>query len=203
MPDSTGSAIADLRSLTDLELMRAFQGGDGRAFDVIVRKYQDQITNYAFRFVGNYEDACDIAQETFYRVYKNKMAYQPIAKFSTWLYTIAGNIARSDLRRRRTLSFTDLMQRRAESEERELEIPDETRRPDRATETSIVEEHVNAALQKIPAAYREVIIMRDINDMEYDDIAQSTGLPIGTVKSRINRGRTMLQKLLKDIYQPE
>jgi len=190
-----------LTDLTDQELMRVFQGGEAKAYDLLVRRYQDAIVNYAFRFVGNYEDACDVAQETFLRLYKNKMMYEPIAKFSTWLYTIAGNIAKSQLRKRKSAVIVSLSQRDEDGEDKSWDVPDTNYTPDKSVDETLIEQYLQDALMKIPPSYREVIVMRDIQDLEYDDIAKITNLPIGTVKSRINRGRLLLQELLKDIYQ--
>ncbi|HZV12275.1 MAG TPA: sigma-70 family RNA polymerase sigma factor [Candidatus Kapabacteria bacterium] len=186
---------------SDQELMSAFQGGDTKAFEILVKRYQDAIVNYAFRFLGNYEDATDIAQETFMRLYKNRMMYEPIAKFSTWLYTIAGNVAKSELRRRKTSRVVPLSQTDEDGEEQTWDVPDTEYTPDKTVDVTLIEQYLQEALMKIPASYRDVIIMRDIQDMEYEDIAKITGLPLGTVKSRINRGRLQLQKLLKDIYE--
>jgi RNA polymerase sigma-70 factor (ECF subfamily) len=186
---------------SDQELMSAFQGGDNKAFEILVKRYQDPIVNYAFRFLGNYEDATDIAQETFMRLYKNRMMYEPIAKFSTWLYTIAGNVAKSELRRRKTSRIVPLNQTDEDGEEQTWDVPDTEYTPDKTVDVTLIEQYLQEALMKIPASYRDVIIMRDIQDMEYEDIAKITGLPLGTVKSRINRGRLQLQKLLKDIYE--
>lgn len=181
--------------------MKAFQEGDIKAYDALVKRYQDPIINYAFRFVGNYEDACDVAQETFLRLFKNKLMYEPIARFSTWLYTIAGNIAKSQLRKRKNAPTFSLNQQDKDGEDMTWDVPDTTYTPDKTVDTTLIEQYLQEALMKIPASYREVIILRDIQDLEYDDIAKITNLPIGTVKSRINRGRIQLQQLLKDVYQ--
>ena len=89
------------KKITDEVLIARFQDGDVQAFDTLVRRYKDQLLNYVYRFVGNRNDAEDLVQETFLRVYKNKHYYKEIAKFSTWVYTIAGNLAKTELRRRK------------------------------------------------------------------------------------------------------
>lgn len=191
------------RETNDQDLMRAFQEGNERAFEILVNRYQDAIVNYAFRFVGNYEDACDVAQETFLRLFKNKMKYEPIAKFSTWLYTIAGNVAKSELRRKRTSRIVPLNQTDEDGEEQTWDLPDTEYTPDQQVDMTLIEQYLQEALMKIPPSYREVIVMRDIQDLEYEEIAKVTGLPLGTVKSRINRGRLQLQELLKDVYNKQ
>ena len=140
----------------------------------------------------------DLLQETFLRLYRNRHSYRPIAKFSTWLYTIAGNLARSEYRKRRRMYSIQLVNR--DNEEYELAIPDESFSPDRHTESTLQDKYIQKALDQVPPAFREVVVLRDIQQLSYDEIAEITGLPMGTVKSRINRGRTKLQVLLKDIY---
>src|SRR5689334_21662305 len=86
---------------SDEELIALFQDGDESAFSILVGRYKDALVNFAFRFMGDYDEADDVAQETFVRVYRNKLAYRPVAKFSTWLYTIASNLSKTALRRRK------------------------------------------------------------------------------------------------------
>ena len=86
---------------TDEELIARFQNGDTYAFDLLVRRYKDPLLNFIYRFLGDIVESEDIVQETFYRVYKNKHYYKEVAKFSTWIYTIAGNLAKTELRRRK------------------------------------------------------------------------------------------------------
>lgn len=187
---------------SDEELIAAFQRGSSEAFNVIVARYKNPLTNFAYRFLGDYDDSDDIVQETFVRVFRNKHSYRPQAKFSTWIYTIAGNLAKSRLRQRerhRVLSISTLW--RTGEEDREADIPDNRYPADRDAERSLTHERIQEALNEISAKYREVVILRDIQEFSYEEIAQITGLNLGTVKSRIKRGRTMLQKLLKDIFE--
>src|SRR5690606_34298401 len=123
-----------------------------------------------------------------------------IAKFSTWLYTIAGNLARSEYRKRKRRRLYSLQSVNRDDEEYEVEVPDETFSPDRHTESTIQDFYIQEALKRIPEEFREVVVLRDVQQLAYEEIAEITGLPMGTVKSRINRGRTKLQILLKDIY---
>ena len=132
------------------------------------------------------------------KVYKNKDAYKSIARFSTWIYTIAGNLARTEYQRRKrknTLSINNFTE-----DEDVFEIPDENYRPDDITDSGIKDELIQQALLKVSDAYREMVILRDIQDLSYEEIAEISGVNVGTVKSRINRGRAQLQNLLKSIY---
>ena len=108
--------------ISDEKLIARFQKGDVQAYDVLVRRYKDQLLNYVYRFVGNRSDAEDIVQDTFLRVYKNKHYYKEIAKFSTWVYTIAGNLAKTELRRRKRRKIFSISN--FVNEERDYDIPD-------------------------------------------------------------------------------
>lgn len=194
---------ANLNKLSDEELIYAFQQENVEAFEILVRRYKDPLANYIYRFIGNRDDSQDILQETFIRLYRKKHLYKSIAKFSTWLYTIATNLAKSELRRRSTRSMFSIFRpsnRSDRSDEREYPLPDPNPMPDRLTDSSYKSMRIQEALTKIPVAFREAVILRDIQDLPYEEIAEILGVPIGTVKSRINRGRAHLQKLLKDIY---
>jgi RNA polymerase sigma factor (sigma-70 family) len=190
-----------LNELTDEELILEFQQNDTtRAFEILVQRYKNPLTNYVFRFIGDYEACLDIVQETMIKVYRYKDSYSSIAKFSTWIYTIAGNLARTEYqkrKRRKIFSINAL----GENKDENYEIPDESYMPDRITDSGIKDEIIQKALLKVSDAYREVLILRDIDDMSYEEISEITGIAVGTVKSRINRGRAQLQKLLKDIYK--
>lgn len=191
----------NLNDLTDEELIVDFQQNNTvRAFEILVERYKNPLINYVFRFLGDYEACVDIVQETMVKVYRYKDSYSSIAKFSTWIYTIAGNLARTEYqrRKRRRLFSIDSY---GENKDETYEIPDESYRPDVITDSGIKDKIIQDALLKISKAYREVVILRDIQNLSYEEIAEIKGLNVGTVKSRINRGRAQLQKLLKDIYK--
>lgn len=182
---------------SDEELIERFQHGDLYAFDMIVRRYKDQLLNFVYRFVGNMEEAEDIVQETFLRVYRNRQAYKRIAKFSTWIYTIAGNLARTELRkrkRRRIFSISDLGY-----EDKDYEISDEVFNPEAHVDSRMQEEIIQREINKLPPKFREVIILRDVQELSYEEISKILNVPIGTVKSRVNRGRLKLQARLNKI----
>ncbi len=189
-----------LTPMSDEDLMSQFQAGTVEAFDILVSRYKDPLTNYIYRFLGDMKECEDLLQETFLRVYRNRHSYRRIARFSTWLYTIAGNLARSEYRKRKRRRISSLQSVNKNDEEYEMEVPDETFSPDKDTESSIQDFYIQDALAKIPEEFREVVVLRDVQQLSYEEIADITGLPMGTVKSRINRGRTKLQILLKDIY---
>jgi RNA polymerase sigma-70 factor (ECF subfamily) len=165
----------------------------------LVQKYKNPLINYIYRFLGDYEACADIVQETMIKVYRNKDSYKSIARFSTWIYTIAGNLARTEYQRRKKRNIFSINSYGDDDET--FDIPDESARPDVITDSGIKNEIIQKALLKVSDSYREMVVLRDIQEMSYDEIAEVTGIAVGTVKSRINRGRTQLQKLLKDIYK--
>ena len=191
----------DRKTVTDEQLIAKFQQGDVQAFDILVRRYKDQLLNFVYRFVGNRTDSEDLVQETFLRVYKNKHYYKEIAKFSTWVYTIAGNLAKTELRRRKRhklFSVSNFV-----NEERDYDIPDRERTPDMQVDGSIKEQFIQNAIDKLPPKFKEVIILRDIQGFAYEEISQILNIPLGTVKSRVNRGRLKLQEDLKFLMETE
>ncbi|MDZ7362738.1 MAG: sigma-70 family RNA polymerase sigma factor [candidate division KSB1 bacterium] len=183
--------------ISDEDLIEKFQRGDLYAYELIVKRYKDQLLNFVYRFLGNQEEAEDVVQETFLRVYRKRHAYQRVAKFSTWVYTIAGNLARTELRRRnrrRIFSLSNLG-----VEDKEYEISDEILSPERHTNTVLSEEIIQREISKLSPKFREVIILRDIQELSYEEISKIIRVPIGTVKSRVNRARLRLQGRLKHL----
>ena len=190
----------NLSDLTDEELIFEFQQNNTvKAYEILVQRYKNPLINYVYRFLGDYEACADIVQETMIKVFRNKDSYKSIAKFSTWIYTIAGNLARTEYQRRKRRNVFSIHSYGDDDET--FDIPDESARPDVITDSGIKEEIIQKALLKVSDSYREMVILRDIQELSYEEIAEVTGITVGTVKSRINRGRIQLQKLLKDIYK--
>lgn len=183
--------------ISDEDLIEKFQRGDLYAYDLIVKRYKDQLLNFVYRFLGNQEEAEDVVQETFLRVYRNRHAYQRVAKFSTWIYTIAGNLARTELRRRNRRRFFSLSSLGVD--DKEYEISDAMLNPEQVTNTVLSEEIIQREINKLSAKFREVIILRDIQELSYEEISKIIRVPIGTVKSRVNRARLRLQSRLKHL----
>jgi RNA polymerase sigma-70 factor (ECF subfamily) len=189
-----------LESLSDEELMLLFQQDVRLAFDLLVERFKNPLMNYIFRFTGNSEDAADILQDTFIRVYRKKHLYRTIARFSTWVYTIAGNLAKSELRKGHRKYLTPIDRKKDDNEEWSIPLPDGEPLPDRIADSNIVFERIQEALLKLPDVFREAVILRDIQELSYEEIAAIVEMPIGTVKSRISRGRLQLKEILKDLY---
>lgn len=189
----------NLTELSDEELIMEFQQNNAlKAFEVLVQRYKNPLTNFVYRFLGDYEACNDVVQETMIRFYRNKDSYKSIAKFSTWIYTIATNLAKTEYQRKRRRQIFSINSHGDENEN--YEIPDETNRPDVIIDGAIKEKIIQKALLKVSSAYREAVILRDIQELSYEEIAEIMRIEVGTVKSKINRGRLQLQKLLKDIY---
>lgn len=190
----------NLIELTDEELIKEFQDSNTMdAYEILVRRYKDPLMNFVFRFVGDRDACSDIVQDTMIKFYLNKDSYREFAKFSTWIYTIAGNLAKNELKRRKRRNLFSIDN---SDDERSIQIEDKSfLSPDRSADSEIKNQMIQNALLRVKPVYREVVILRDIQGLSYEEIAEITNLSIGTVKSRINRGRTQLQKLLKNIYK--
>ncbi|MBN2357021.1 sigma-70 family RNA polymerase sigma factor [candidate division KSB1 bacterium] len=183
--------------ISDEELIKRFQDGDLYAFDLIVSRYKDQLFNFTYRFLGSAQEAEDVVQETFLRIFRNRFAYRQIAKFSTWIYTIAGNLAKTELRkrkRRKIVYISDLG-----FDDKEYEIEDVKANTEREVESSLAEKHIQKAIEELPERFRKVILLVDVQELPYEEVSKILHLPLGTVKSRINRARLKLQAKLGDL----
>jgi RNA polymerase sigma-70 factor (ECF subfamily) len=193
--------IKELWQLTDEELIKVFQQENKiEAYEILVKRYKDPLMNFIFRFVGDKDTSADIVQDTMIKFYINKDSYQSFAKFSTWIYTIAANLAKNELKRRKRKKLFSISG--GGEEDQPIDIKDKnTVMPDEAADGSIKNKIIQEALLKVKPVYREAVVLRDIQELSYEEIAEISGLSIGTVKSRINRGRAQLQELLKSIYK--
>jgi RNA polymerase sigma-70 factor (ECF subfamily) len=182
---------------TDEELIAQFQAGNENAYLEIVERFKNRLFAFVYRFVGDSDLAEDLVQDTLIKVYTHRHAYREIARFSTWIYTIAGNLARTELRKRKrraTFSMSSLG-----VGEREYELPSEDFAPSKALEGEQTEKHIRAALAKLPLHFRTVIILRDVQELSYEEISKIMKIPLGTVKSRVNRARLRLQVMLSNL----
>jgi len=187
--------------MTDHRLLEATKAGDGTAFAELVRRYRNQITNYVYRMTNDYDLAVDLAQETFMRVYAAAERYQTSYAFSTYIYRIATNLAISELRRRKRRRMVSLSsffhERESPADTCELEMPDTNPLQD----ATFVEDERRAAVARaiatLPEKYRAPLVLRDVEERSYEEIACILGMNEGTVKSRINRARTFLRDKLQ------
>jgi len=179
---------------TDEELISQFQDGNIKAFNELVNRYKDRLLNYVYHFFNDIDLAEDIVQDTFLKLYTHKDSYKEVAKFSTWIYTIAGNLAKTELRkkkRRKTFSISDLSY-----DDSEFVISSSESTPEEKIVTKDDVKSLKNAMDKLPVDFKTVIILRDIQELSYDIISSIIEMPLGTVKSRINRARLKLQEIL-------
>jgi len=186
--------------LSDHQLIEATKKGDEAAFGEIMRRYRNPITNYIYRFLNDYEEAVDLAQETFVRVYFALERYHTDYAFSTYVYRIATNLAISEIRkrkRRRLVSLTGLFQSDNE-EAQDFNPPDKKSLPDEDLIESEQSQTIARAIATLPEKYRAPILLRDIEGRSYEEIAQILELGLGTTKSRISRARGLLREKLQN-----
>ena len=183
-------------SISDKDILFNLVDKDIDAFSIIVDRYKNRLLNFVYRFVKDFDVAEDIVQETFLRVFRKRHNYKAIANFSTWIFTIAGNLAKSELRRRKRWKFLSIDTNY--NEEKKFELPDTGMGPDRFASVKILDENVHHAIDTLQNKYKEALILRDIEGISYQQIAEILSVPVGTVKSRVNRARIKLQKKLKN-----
>jgi len=182
---------------SDEQLMSLFQGGDENAYIELVNRYKDKLINFIFNYLGDLESSEDVVQETMIKLYQKKHYYKEIAKFSTWLYTIAKNLANTELRKRKQRKTTLLSQ--FSKDDKTYELPSNDPEPGQEIQTDIVNKIIMDAVDQLSEKFKIVIVLRDIQGLSYEDISEIINVPIGTVKSRINRARLQLQVELKHL----
>ncbi|HIA90991.1 MAG TPA: sigma-70 family RNA polymerase sigma factor [Candidatus Marinimicrobia bacterium] len=188
--------MADEFSYTDEELIARFQDGDEQAYVELVNRYRNRLMTFVYRFVNDMEKAEDIVQDTLMKLYTHRHYYRNIAKFSTWIYTIAGNFAKTELRRKKRHKVTNLSQ--MGFDDREYQLPSVEPETGETAQGHFAEKKIQMAIQELPLHFRTVVILRDIQELSYEEISKIVDVPLGTVKSRINRARLQLQQSLKE-----
>jgi RNA polymerase sigma-70 factor (ECF subfamily) len=180
--ESTGEG-----QVSDRELMEKVKSDDTFAFSILVDRYKVRLFNLVYRLLRNKEEAEDLLQETFLRVYKERASYDPAYCFSTWVYTITLNLCRNELKRRKKFKFfgIDLIKNSREYAAQEVK------------NCNCLSSTLEKAIHSLPVKYRTVFLLRDVNQLSYEQISQSLRIPMGTVKSRVNRARLMLRDRLK------
>ena len=181
---------------SDEQLMKQFQEGDLSAYNTIVDRYKDRLINFIYRYIYDIDFAEDLVQDVLIKVYTHKHSYKEIAKFSTWVYTIAANVAKTELRkkkRRKTFTVSELS-----TDDREFLFSNTYEEDSPQDDTQNLRKNIYQALYELPDEFKVIIILRDIQELSYEDISNILQVPPGTVKSRISRGRLKLQKLLSE-----
>jgi RNA polymerase sigma-70 factor, ECF subfamily len=179
--------------VADGELVERAIAGREEGFEELVRRYQRPIVAYVYRMVGDYDAALDLTQEVFIKVYGSLERYRPEFKFSTWIYRIAHNAAIDHLRRQGGVRTEDLEVEAEGGRTFEKPLASSAPTPEQLSERSERRAEIEEVVQALPPAYRELIVLRHAHDLSYDEIAEVTGLPLGTVKNRIFRAREAMR----------
>ena len=175
------------------EILRRCLAGDERAYRELIQRYQRQVYSVALRMVRRNEDAEDLTQETFVRMFRALSRYDPTRPFAAWLFTIASRLCIDHIRRRR-VSPISLTQRERESEEEyEIDVEDPGLKPDEVAAHAEASRRATDLIDSLPPHYRIVVILRHVQDLSYEEIAEALHLPLGTVKARIHRARALLK----------
>lgn len=180
----------------EARLIERVLGGDTDAFEPLVKEYEKNIYNLCLRMVGSREDAADLTQESFLKAYSSLKGFHGDSKFSVWLYRIASNLCVDFLRRKGGGENVSLTEEDEKGEERQRDIPDERTEPQAALSRKLSRESLRRALSRLEADYRQIILLRELEGMSYEDIGKVLDLMPGTVKSRIFRARKRLCALL-------
>src|SRR5690349_15700921 len=186
--------IALANALADSELVQSTLAGRESGFEELVRRYQRPIAAYVYRMVGDYDAALDLTQEVFIKVYNSLSRYRSEFKFSTWIYKIAHNAAIDHLRRHAVREYA--LSGSVEGEHREVIIESRRLTPEQESERKERRTEIESVVQLLQPSYRELIVLRHSHDLSYDEIAEVTGLPLGTVKNRLFRAREAMRDLL-------
>ncbi len=187
-----------LAELDDSGLVAAFLAGETRAFTLLADRYHVRLMNFIYRTIGDRDRAEDLVQETFIRVYRHLHRFDQSKKFSTWVYTIAGNLAKNELRNRsrNPLVLFQTIKKNWDADHRPLEWEDNTYRPDDLYRKRHLREVIENAVAALPEHHRIVFVLREMQGRTYEEISEITGVNLGTVKSRLNRARNNFAALI-------
>jgi len=192
-----------LKELDDSSLVAQFLAGEKRAFGELVGRYQVRLLNFIYRTIDDRDRAEDLVQETFVRVYRHLHRFDQSKKFSTWVYTIASNLAKNELRNRsrNPLVLFQTIKKNWEADHRPLEWEDNTYRPDDLYRKRHLREMVERAVAQLPEHHRVVFVLREMEGKTYEEISEITGVNLGTVKSRLNRARNNFAQIIAPMLQ--
>ncbi len=180
-------------------LVTRYLAGESRAFDELVRRYHNRLLNFIYRMIGDRERAEDLVQEAFVRVHRHLHRFDTTKKFSTWIYTIASNLAKNELRNRSRsplVFYQSMRPKSAEEDTRPLQFEDSSARPDDMFANRHLRELVEQTVAKLSGHHREVFVLRELEGKSYEEIAEITHCNLGTVKSRLNRARHSFAEMI-------
>jgi len=187
-----GAAKAALASMSDEDLVKQSLAGVNQAFTELAQRYHSRLINFVYRTIGDVDRAEDLAQETFVRVFRHLKRFDQRKKFSTWIYTIASNLSKNEIRNRLSspLVLFQSLRKHWDADHHDMEFEDNSNRPDYLFRSRDLTETVEQAVRELPHHHRVVFVLREMEGLTYEEIASVTGITIGTVKSRLNRART-------------
>jgi RNA polymerase sigma-70 factor (ECF subfamily) len=192
-----------LHELDDGHVVQRHLTGDAQAFGALVDRYQIRLLNFVNRTIGDRERAEDLVQEVFIRVFRHLHRFDQTKKFSTWIYTIASNLAKNELRNRsrNPLVLFQTIKKNWEADHRPLQFEDTTARPDDLYRKRFLKGAVDQCVRQLPEHHREVFVLRELEGKSYQEIAEITGCNLGTVKSRLNRARNSFAGLIEPMLK--
>jgi len=194
---------AALRDVRDEDLIVMVQQGQKRAFDEIVHRYKGRLYSFIMRMVKEPSLAEELTQETLIRIYIHADKYREIARFSTWVFTIATNLVRNKMRQRSRRPVTISLNPAPEDDEAPVDPADTRADTSDRVQREELGRLIAEATEKIPERYRIPFLLREVEQLSYEEIQQVTGLKLGTVRSRINRARTRFRLLIKPMLKNE
>lgn len=194
----TSSPASERANLETADLVGRHLAGDERAFTLIVQRYQQRLLNFIYRMIGDRERAEDLVQEAFIRVHRHLHRFDRTKKFSTWVYTIASNLAKNELRNRSRspLVFYESARSPQDDDARPLEFEDSGNRPDDLFHNRHLKSLVDATVARLSPHHRQVFVLRELEGRSYEEIADITHCNLGTVKSRLNRARASFAEMI-------
>ena len=187
------SEVKDKFKLSDEKLILRFQEGDINAYNELVKRYKDRLFNFVLRYFNNAEQAEDVVQDTLIKLYTHASYYKNVAKFSTWIFTIAKNNALTELRKNKRKNTDSLWT----DDGQVIDINSKEESLDSKVQNEIAIDQLNKFLDEIPENFRMAVVLRDFQELSYEEISKILEIPIGTIKSRINRGRIQLAEKMK------
>ena len=187
------SDMNDKFKYSDEKLILRFQEGDINAYNELVKRYKDRLLNFVLRYFNNVEQAEDVVQVTLIKLYTHASYYKNVAKFSTWIFTIAKNNALTELRKNKRKKTDSLWT----DDGQVIDINSNEESLDSKVQNEIEIDQLNKFLDEIPENFRMAVVLRDFQELSYEEISKILEIPIGTIKSRINRGRIRLAEKMK------
>jgi RNA polymerase sigma-70 factor (ECF subfamily) len=191
--------MSSMNEERDQVLVRRSLRGDRKAFEMIVRKYQQPLLNYVGRTVGERELALDFTQEVFVRAYTSLRSFDPRFKFSTWLFRIASNLIIDHWRKKKLPTFSISEPLGQDGDRLTFDVPDDEPAVGQKFELAELRQKIEKALEKLPGPLRELFVWRHVNELSYEEMAEIKGLPLGTIKNRVFQAKEMVRRILREM----